>query len=188
MGSILVGIGRPASAALRVARRAGGDVHRATLARGLVCPEVCFVSRKVINGPRCHPREPREADGWSRDHRSITARYTADNRPFHGPHSSPVALAIRPSRRSLRSSSLVPSCAAWPDASGTTTASCGPLGVGGRPPVPIPMPAPWRHRWRCAWLDRTQCSNSPGCRVAVLNAAVESAGPLDGMPTCVRAV
>ena len=25
---------------------------------------------------------------------------------------------------------------------GTTTASCGPLGVGGRPPVPIPMPAP----------------------------------------------
>ena len=87
-------------------------------------------------------RAARGRDGWSRDHRPIPARYTADNRPFHGPPPSPVALAIRPSRRSLRTSSLVPSCAAWPAASGTTTASCGPLGVGGRPPVPIPMPAP----------------------------------------------
>ena len=39
---------------------------------------------------------------------------------------------------------------------------------------------PWRHRWRCAWLDRTQCSNIPGCRVAVLNAAVEERWGLGG--------
>ena len=36
--------------------------------------------------------------------------------------------------------------------------------------------------------DRPQRSNNPGCRVAVLNAAVESSGRVDGMPAWAQAM
>ena len=68
--------------------------------------------RARLRGGACARRAPAPAA-------PDTTRDTANNRPFHGPHLSPVALAICPSRRFLRTRGLVPSCAAWSAASGT---------------------------------------------------------------------
>ena len=92
------------------------------------------------NSALYHPREPREADGWLRDHWPITARYTADNRPFHGPHPSSSALAICPSRRFLRTSGSCAVVRSMASCIRHTPTSGGPLGVGGRPPVLMPAP------------------------------------------------
>ena len=69
--------------------------------------------------PRARLRGGARARGAPAPAAPDTTRDTANNRPFHGPHLSPVAPAIYPSRRFLRTRGLVPSCAAWPAASGT---------------------------------------------------------------------
>ena len=60
------------------------------------------------------------------------------------------------------------------------------------PWVAVPMPDP-TSTTTLTQLPRTpsrgaQRSNNPGCRVAVLNAAVESSGLVDEMPAWARAV
>ena len=69
--------------------------------------------------PRARLRGGARARGAPAPAAPDTTRDTANNRPFHGPRLAPVALAMCPSLRFLRTRGLVPSCAAWSAASGT---------------------------------------------------------------------